>query len=223
MNGILTKKELQEKIDNLRLYLNNDTISYLNSLLNLEISVFEQEKYNEVLYKLDIFMDLAYYNICLRSLKTINELGINHQNITCIDEENYFDILYKLDQRLDFLLVNKGLVPIKKCLVNICSPINIDLEIKKLEEKISKNSKSKLFCLGSSMNIADINYKEIILQEEIKFLQDNKEEIENLSKIISDALIADFGISFDDIKSKKQENKTLVRSISWCDIYKKNY
>lgn len=223
MNGIITKNELREKIDNLRLYLNNDTIFYLNSLLNLEVSVFKQEKYNEVLHKLDIFMDLAYYNICLRSLKIINELGINHKNITCGDEENYFDISYKLDQRLDFLIVNKGLAPMKKCLVNICSPIDINLEIEKLHKKIEENSKSKLFCLGSSMSFIDIEYKEMILQEKIKFLQNNKEEIENLSKLISDALVTDFGISFDDVYSKKQENKTLVRSISWCDIYKKNY
>lgn len=222
MNGIITKNELREKIDNLRLYLNNDTIFYLNSLLNLEVSVFKQEKYNEVLHKLDIFMDLAYYNICLRSLKIINELGINHKNITCGDEENYFDISYKLDQEIDFLIVNKGLAPMKKCLVNICSPINIDIEVEKLQKKISKNSKSKLFCLGSSMSFSDIQYKEIILQEEINFLQANKEEIEELSKKISTSLISDFGISQDEFQKQEKDNKVLVRSLSWCDIYKNN-
>ena len=95
MNGIITKNELREKIDNLRLYLNNDTIFYLNSLLNLEVSVFKQEKYNEVLHKLDIFMDLAYYNICLIKISGVDDKLLWPRN-TWTDKEEYDRVAKKL-------------------------------------------------------------------------------------------------------------------------------
>ena len=56
-------------------YYKPEVVEYLKALVNLELSVFENEDFNQEFLKLDSYAKIFYYNILNRAIKKIKEIN----------------------------------------------------------------------------------------------------------------------------------------------------
>lgn len=74
---ILSYYELRKFVDQSKSILNKDTLDYLDSLLNLEISVLHEDKNDYMMCKylkeLEMYRELVLYNIYNNSMKLAND------------------------------------------------------------------------------------------------------------------------------------------------------
>ena len=85
-NKLNSYYELRQLIDQSKYILNSETLDYLDSLLNLEISVLQENKNDffkcKYLKQLDVFKSLVLYNLYYNSMKLTDEntIVIEHFN-----------------------------------------------------------------------------------------------------------------------------------------------
>ena len=214
---MIDKETLLLKIKYLEKFLSGEVIEYLYSLINLEISVFNEEKYNEFLKELDLFTDIAYYNIYNRSVNLINSSDINKENIVLWNILNSCMISYNLDKDYDFLRVNKD----KFGYLNLFYHGHFDYikELEKCDEKLNELKKVKLIHRRTPYSFEDIFHKENSIKERIDFLNEYGFELEELTDLINDILFNDFNILFDK-HIKEGKDREIVKNLSWCRVYK---
>lgn len=77
-------------------YYKPEVVEYLKALVNLELSVFENQEFNEEFLKLDSYAKIFHYNLLNRAIKTIKEIDTIRFNkerlkvITTFGELNLF-------------------------------------------------------------------------------------------------------------------------------------
>jgi len=214
---MIDKETLLLKIKYLEKFLSGEVIEYLYSLINLEISVFNKEKYNEFLKELDIFFDIALFNIYNRSINLINNLDTNKEELIKWDILNSYMISYKLDKDYDFLRLNKD----KTDCLNLFYHGHFDYikELEKCDKKLEELKKAKLIYRRSSYSFDDIFHKEKSINERIEFLNEYGLELEELTDLINDTLFDDFNMSFDK-HIKDGNDREIVKNLPWCRVYK---
>ena len=99
INFLKKKEELLFKINELRKYWNEDGINYLLSLIMLKSSIFNNIDLAEYLGGYDIFRDVANYNICYKTINTI-------ENLNKIDQ-NKFVAYFTLNSLIIYYFINK--------------------------------------------------------------------------------------------------------------------
>lgn len=210
--------KLIEKIKYLEPYLAKDVTEYLYALVNLEITVFSNEKYNEFLKTFDLFLDIACYNLYERSVKLIEQskLPINLINFRRYLQGSY-SFSYSQNNEYDFLVLNKS----KDCKCNLYYHGYFDCaeELKKCHNSLNKlGTESRLFCKPSYL-YSDILCKEDGLKERIKFLEEYGLELEELTDMIDNILLNDWNLEFNK-HLKDEKDREIVKESSWCRVYK---
>ena len=72
--GEFDKDEIFYTVAVLSKYYKPEVAEYLKALVNLEISVFSNEDFNDVFGRLDSYIKIAYYNIIFRSIELIKKI-----------------------------------------------------------------------------------------------------------------------------------------------------
>lgn len=101
-----TKMELSSNIYNLESILNPKIISYLNSLLELESSIFKKEISNrdrKLISEFLIYKKVAIYNIYNKALNVIRNSGIDYKIINPARDSNCLMVSYK-NETVDLFL-----------------------------------------------------------------------------------------------------------------------
>jgi len=214
---MIDKETLLLKIRYLEKYLSGEVIEYLYSLINLEISVFNKENYNEFLKELDLFMDISYYNIYNRSANLINNLDIDKENIMFWNILNSCMISYKFDEDYDFLRLNKD----KSGSLNLFyhGHFNYIKELEKCDKKLEELKRVKFVHRRTPYSFEDIFHKQKSINNRIEFLNEHGLELEELTDLINDTLFEDYNISFDK-HIKDGNDREIVKTMPWCRVYK---
>ena len=102
-----------DMFNSLKPYLSENVNCYLDSVLNLDISVLSNKEINITLGNLKEFREIALYNIFNRNEKILNELeNIDTKKLNYYaSEHNYGDlnIDYNMDDENSFCILNCGL------------------------------------------------------------------------------------------------------------------
>lgn len=231
INFLKKKEELLFKINELRKYWNEDGINYLLSLIMLKSSIFNNIDLAEYLGGYDIFRDVANYNICYKTINTIENLNKIDQNkfvayftlnsliiYYFINSSTYFKVFqYDFAKSDNLNLLNKD-----ESSINLYEfTTTVDEQILKINNEINKFFQKNYVNYNQLTSRCD--YKNIITRElvadmkkvsklrsEIKRLEEYGEIQMDISNIIFYVLKKDWDIQFDD---------NLVRKISWINIY----
>lgn len=197
------KKELTEEIKNNNNGINKEQIEYLFSLLNLESSPFEKDELNKDLLSNPLFFTVVRHNLYEGTLKTFKQIdSINKDNIffkLAIPDHKWLEITGYTDSSLtainllEFELFSEGFE------ITICDSTEFDNIVEaRLREHHKKIGKSK---------------------ENSEFwIKENKQKRELIS-IVTKTLLSKWNITDFDNESVYDE-KTKVKSLSWCNIYK---
>ncbi len=242
------KKILIELLKKYKRILNKEKIEYLNSLLELEFSIINNnisDNDRKILQQLDIYNKIGLYNICNKAFNIFNDDNFNK------DLYEYQDgIIFKITAPLN----NKKITLFKfvQCYENnklgdislfqtIESKEQKEKEIllilNKLEKLYDKKNPYRYeigFSNGPAPNWAQEHKKEIALYEKMFMELDNKinltyndtKEIEITNKYYN-LLLNDYGLTNDSfyditnptIKNYSYLNKKLVKKIPGINIY----
>jgi len=244
---LLKREELLNRIKEIEKYYNKETIEYLISLVMLEQPIFKDIEFGELFGKTDLFYQIAKYNLCNRTIETI-------ENIKEIDQKklsaNYFienlSINYSKSKDESFNVFTSELgrnipssdIPRKPSLsvYEIISPV--EKQIETCERKIASLSNAS-YRSDDQLSGYDVNNKPVFSPvyggpNSQKYFANQstkdalKADIESLKKcgtiktqvtnLVSKALLADWEIEEND--EKFPFDKKLILELSWIDVYK---
>ncbi len=222
---IPTKGYLEKELKTIKENVSSSEYKYLKALLNLDISVLNSDYYDEDLEKFDVFKMLSLYNICKRSSKLINELDLHNKNL--VNFLDFFSYYLKLEGDIDkiFFAYNNSFCTnfsnVKK-IYNIYYRSRINgkqEEIEFLNSAIENiNTGKKRNSDGSIMSYHERQKELINLNKKILYLSSVSDEtIDDYNKI-NECLENDFGV-----ENVFGNDKQLVRSLSFIDVYEKRF
>lgn len=244
---LLKQEELLKRIKEIEKYYNKETIEYLISLVMLEQPIFKDIEFGELFGKTDLFYQIAKYNLCNKTVETI-------ENIKEIDQKklsaNYFienlSINYNKSKDESFNVFTSELgrtkpfsdIPRKPSLsvYEIISPI--EKQIETCEKQIASLSNTNY---GSDNQLSgyDLAGKPVFspvyggpnsqkyfanqskiegLKATIKSLEKCGRIKEQVSNLVSSTLLADWGI--EEEQEEYPFDKKLILELSWIDVYK---
>lgn len=212
------KNILIQKLKYLEQFLSKDVIDYLYSLINLEITVFNHEKYNSFLKDFDLFLDIACYNLYGRSVKLINNGEIPTDLIQFrMDLEGSYSISYYQDSDYDFLRINKS--HDNKCNLYYQEIFDSNKELEKCEKELEKlTTESRLYCKPSYLYF-DVFSRETKIKEKMEFIKKYGSELELLTDLFNKILLKDWNFKPNE-NIKDGNDRELVNKTSWCRVYK---
>lgn len=207
IDSLLTDKdELLFNINQNTNNLNKEQLSYLKSLLNLEISIFENDKLNEHLIEHPLFFYIARYNLyegILRKLKQMDSIEQDKVEVKiALPDKNWLEIWgCSYTERFTFPLLEIGHVLRPKVEIDIFESNGYTSE---LANTLLENYKNK----GKSND-------EIVLR--LKDHESKREMQKNVAKeILNYWNLSEFPdcVSYDEkVKGKK---------LSWAIVSKEN-
>ncbi len=107
IENLKKEKELIKAIRNYEPFFNRDTINILINLVQLKESIFRQIAFGEKFHNLELFYDIAKYNIIKRSIAIINQTKtINQAKLKLHSSPNIYTISYSLND-IDFFNIFK--------------------------------------------------------------------------------------------------------------------
>lgn len=93
-----TERDMLFAVETLSKYFNQETKEYLEALVSLDVSVFDNERFNLLFSKVDCYIKLAFYNIINRGLKRIKEIDsipFNKDKLYISDTFGALNIFYQ--------------------------------------------------------------------------------------------------------------------------------
>ena len=217
------KKNLIEKINLDKQNISKHYFNYLNALLNLEVSVLNDDYYIEDLEDKDYFISLALYNICKRNIKLISSLDIDTTKLEYFFDENTFYIRINGDSRkLFYIELNKlhsaHQIDSKKYQGYFYSKIESEEQLtSNLEQKINLINSGKIKNSdGSIKSYREREFELLNLRKELVYIKENGKEIIDILNKTNETLRRDYGVRKDEIPLYGR-----VRSLSFVDIYEK--
>ena len=185
--------------------INQEQQDYLISLLNLELSVFTNEKINSELLSNPLFFSVARHNLFERALATIKQIhDINKDKIffkLAIPQHKWLDISGFSDSSLlafnllEFELFNDGFD------MTIYDSAGFNNEE---EERLRKYYHDR----GKSSDYVEC------------WINENKQK-RNITKSVAEALLNDWNIS-DFCEDSSCDHNVKVKRLSWGSIYKRD-
>ncbi len=198
------KNELISNINDNKQKFNMEQLEYLKSLLNLEISVFHNEKINEGLVENPLFFYIMRYNLyegILKLLKKINDINHNQIDIGIgLPYRNWLSI-WAYTRILAFPLVEMELYPKTESEIEIYDSDGYTPEFENILIKAYK--------------------KEGKTKDEIDFRVEENKQKRKITKLSANEIINYWNIfDFDDNISMDKTEKGKI--LSFARIYKKN-
>ena len=219
------KKNLIEKINLDKLNISKYELDFLKSLLNLEVSVLNDD-YKNLIERLkckDYFISLALYNICKRNIKLISSLDIDTTKLEYFFDENTFFIRINGDSRkLFYIELNKlhssHQIDSKKYQGYFYSKIESEEQLTcNLEQRINLINSGKIKNSdGSIKSYREREFELLNLRKELVYIKENGKEIIDIFNKTNETLRRDYGVRKDEIPLYGR-----VRSLSFVDIYEK--
>lgn len=241
----MSREELKEELEKYKGILNKTKVEYLNSLIELEFSIinnFINDDDRQVLSELDIYSEIANYNITNRALNLIEQKNDIDTVIKNNDEELR---IYAEINKSCFLLFSYDLIGIDKYeedigRISLFQTINSveqnEKEIKRIERILDNlyneknpfininDKKTSDWILKRSNDIKMYETKLGKIQNKTSLTDTEKKEIEILN-IIHDLFLNDYGLtnnSFvpDQYVKKEQTElyKTYIKQIPKINI-----
>lgn len=233
---LMDMRDLYAKIGELSKYYNKETSNYLYSLFLCSESVFNRLDFTEHFSELSLFYELAKYNICNKAVTSLYKLYGDK-----IDEFNFgeydkgFKISYQdkfpvFDFRTSKEEVNGEEIGPIITIYSVTASLedrkeNVKNQIRNLQnsdysnnhiEKYDDKEKAMYQAMFGSYSTKKLYlYRNRIkeLGEKIEFLKKYGDVQKDICNLVTDTLIKDWGITFD--------NDTYLKRLSWIDIYKK--
>lgn len=242
---LLEQGKLLSQIKRLDKYYNKETIDYLVSLIMLEQTVFKNLDFGEIFGNLDLFFEIAKYNLCNRTINTISsseELEQSKLSANLFGEHLNISYHHTKDEYFDVFSANLGKT---KGFSNIQNKPSITLyefdssvesQIQKKEEEIIRLQNTKY---GSDAQFSgyDLDDKPIFtpvyggpnsrkyfldkekidgLKGQIQKLRSYGLKQEEISNLVTNILLEDWNLKFKE----ENFNKEMVLSLSWININK---
>lgn len=238
---VLTKEEVLVILDKYRKYLNNDTIKYLESLINLDVSVFENEEFINDLYYLDDIYEIAKYNICYRVDKILKDIPDIKKGLVVSIQNDNLSVGYNFLKQCEansFRLLDGSFTRLseftnepKQPMIKILSTKNIldtrledvttmitSLETKDYDAIVEElRKKQKKVFKKQDIDITDIIESDKLtlerLKKELFGIQKFIERKNYVTDVVDDILA-------DEFKIEKDNDKTIVKRLPWIEIRK---
>ncbi len=241
MENISNKQELKNLLKLYKKILNNSTIDYLDSLIELEISAFDGSFDKDVLLNLDLYKKIVVYNICNRVL---NILGQNEQILKLDDESKYLSLYTILnDEKIPLFEFGneKNIFMENPCVGNIELSMVVDgkdlrkMEINRLINKLQKLKKEKnpyedylIGVYGTSYSTWEFNHvkeisnckKMIDSLESRSITFEEEKQIEKINKM-HDLLLSELQLKTEDFTEEKEESilkKRLIKKSKLVNV-----
>lgn len=217
------KKNLVEKLNLDKENCSKQEFQYLKALLNLEVSVLNDDYYMENLEHKDYFISLALYNICKRNIKLISGLDIDQSKIEYFFDDNNFYIRINGDsRRLFYIGINKlhnsHQIDSKMYEGYFYSMIESKEQLtSNLEQRINLINSGKIKNPdGSIKSYREREFELLNLRKELVYIKENGKEIMDIFNKTNETLRRDYGVRKDEIPLHG-----IVRSLSFVDIHEK--
>lgn len=234
--SIMKEEELIRIVRDLSKYYNEDTITYLMSLIFLSESVFRKEEFSNYFGSLDWYFEIAKYNICNRTIKIINNLPIIADEFKINSNSYEFSIYYKDKFPVFIFKYNKQNEFNKEKIGPLITIYNITASTKNRIEKIKRQIEDLENIKYNNNYISEYNdnykpmYEYMFGNYSPKKISIYKPRIDELNKKIEDLrmygsiqkdicnlitsiLLEDWNITF--------EEDVYLKKLSFIDIYKK--
>lgn len=206
------KKHLLEEVEMLRNYFRPELISYLESLIMLEVPALKNINYNSFFDQFNsldnknynLFSEIVLYNICNRLTNILS-----FENITITNEKNEYCFSYEKDDRVIDIF---SAVKAKKIYINVSDYFFNEEMLENLNEKYA--SIISLYNSVSSIYSLDNKKRKIVhISKDINFYEENGIDVQKVLNSASYLIQNELLISNCD--------KGLVRQFSNLEIYKK--
>ncbi len=242
---LLKQEVLLKQVKKLEKYYNKETIDYLVSLIMLEQTVFKNLDFGEIFGNLDLFFEIAKYNLCNRTINTISSNdSLEQSKLFANLFGEHFNISYhhSKDESFDVFSANLGKtnafsnVPNKPSITLYEFDSSVESQIQKKEEEIIRLQNTKY---GSDAQFSgyDLDDKPVFtpvyggpnsrkyfldkektdgLKGQIQKLRSYGLKQEEISNLVTNILLEDW-----NLKLKEDNfNKAMVLSLSWININK---
>lgn len=241
MENISNKQELKNLLKLYKKILNNSTIDYLDSLIELEMSAFDGSFDKDVLLNLDLYKKIVVYNICNRVLNILDQ----NEQILKLDDESKYLSLYTIlnDEKIPLFEFGneKNIFMENPCVGNIELSMVVDgkdlrkIEINRLLNKLQKLKKEKnpyedylIGVYGTSYSTWEFNHvkeinnckKMIDSLENRSITYEDQKKMENINKIHY-LLSSELQLNQEDFIEEKEESilkKRLIKKSKLVNV-----
>lgn len=236
---ILSLGELREILVKYKSYFNKEKYDYLESVLNLETSIFSDEEFSEIFCSLNDIYEIAKYNIAERTRKVLhssellnpqrlrysvnNECASYHYQSSFEGEDDNIKLL-EANLRRKSLFTKEEKKPIIKIFgpvdllslqyeESIGGTINIDGEIEIMQKELAVTANpKKRHDLENKINVLKLQKESIVRQNEpLKKYLDRRRKI--LTEV-NTLLCKEYKLDCDPLKI----DEAYVKKLSWIDI-----
>ncbi|MDD5980315.1 MAG: hypothetical protein PUC23_04300, partial [bacterium] len=171
--------ELNKKIESSKTFLPNEILNYLKKVLNLDISVLNDSKFNEI-FKDNYYFPIALYNLCERTKIIINRLCFDQDLIDYSYSNTCFSVDYKFS-KTNLVVIYAHPECYKSCNINIVNDFNIDEIIDTLRHRYN-----------FLYNLGEQSFKEkeemVYTYQSILYILNNRKTIEDTNSAIINSL-----------------------------------
>ena len=232
------KQYYVDMFNSIKPYLSENVNSYLDSVLNLDISVLSNKEINIILGNLKEFREIALYNIFNRTEKVLNELkNIDTNKLKYYASEyNYGDlnIDYNMDEENSFCILNcvlnnKANGDTKLPFINVYD-VNKEDSIVDAKNVFYKPAYDDVRLDGTplyggpgSQAYRDNKFKHEQSKKRLNRLDIIGDTQEHITNITSNALFNDWNINKNECENliDFSQAKTYTKRIGWITINRK--
>lgn len=234
---VISPLELKQQLLMLKKYLSSSAIEYLYSVLNLEVSILNDEDINVFLGELELFRKIATYNIINRTKKTVLDIKELEKNKFHIQEYGDFLAIYYYPMKDESILTFHANLASTKLggsshhpnvsIFETNSTVSIEKKRKELEclSKVTYENDDIFIGYddedrpiyqpvygGPNSRKAFENQRKIeCLNEKIRNLEQNGCIEDKVTRIVTNTLLEDWNMNLETDK---------VKSLKWVDIKK---